>query len=219
MSDYKHSGHMWVLQPEKRQKFLRKAKAIFRATKPDFDTIAFSGMSGAVFAPMLAHYLKKELIMVRKGADLASKGHSAFNVEGYQAVKRYIIVDDLVSTGTTVKYIHDQIKNGFTDTARCVGVYCYLADEYSEPRFLNSKDYRIREFIYCESSVPKIEAADDPTVVEGIADVSDDPTGGRTEQLDDGTWLVTCAGSASGRFTSIEESDVPSESEAMDLPF
>ena len=171
-------------------------------------------MSGAILAPMLAAALKKELIMVRKGADLAKNGHSCQNVEGYAKVERYIIVDDLVSSGKTAQYIHQQIQGELQSDARCVGVYCYLAGE-----FKSKTDLRLTDVLYRESSVPKIEAADDPTVVEGIADASDDSTGVRTEQLNDGTWLVTCAGSASGRFISVEESDVPSESEAMDLSF
>ena len=38
----------------------------------DYDTLAFSGNSGALIAPVLAHLLGKELIMVRKPESIAS---------------------------------------------------------------------------------------------------------------------------------------------------
>lgn len=161
---YLHAAHMEILVPEKRKRYLRQAKKAFRAANLEFDSIAFSGMSGAMFAPLLAHVLKKELVMVRKGADLPDRGHSAFVVEGYAAVKRYVIVDDLVSTGATVKYIHGHILQDFANDAKCVGVYCYLGNE-----FKNAHNSRVGNVVYCESSVPKIAATDDPTVARETA--------------------------------------------------
>lgn len=157
--DFIHSAHMEVLRPDKFKLHLRLAKKKFREAKLDFDAIAFSGMSGAVFAPYLAHILKKNMIMVRKGADAAAKGHSCFDVEGYTATERYVIVDDLISSGATAQYIHDRIEKDFANGAQCVGMYCYLFGE-----FRPSNDYRLQTVLYTTPSVPKIEEADDPTI-------------------------------------------------------
>lgn len=51
----------------------------------EFDTFAFRGMSGAVFGPLLAHLMNKEMIMVRKnkGSGCASNRW----VEGYKEAR------------------------------------------------------------------------------------------------------------------------------------
>ena len=160
--------------------------------------------------------------MVRKGVDMPERGHSSFGVEGYAAAKRYVIVDDLVSTGATAQYIHGHIRQDFAPDAACVGVYCYLTDEFKK-----ANDYRIEDIIYVESSVPKIAPADDPTVAAPISD--DAPSiryvperkmfvgrinPGFVRRIDAGEVVD----SASGRFTwgpdipdGVDMEDVPSE--------
>lgn len=101
---------------------LRKAVAVsvkFLKTK-NFDAIAFRGLSGALFAPILAMRLNKTLLAVRKGED----SHSSQMVEGDFGAKRYIIVDDFIAGGSTVynimKEIHSEVKH-----AECVGFFGY----------------------------------------------------------------------------------------------
>ena len=220
MSTYIHAAHMDCLQPAKFRFYLRRAIKTIRKSKLEFDAIAFSGMSGAMFAPILAHILKKEIIMVRKRADMPERGHSSFGVEGYAAAKRYVIVDDLVSTGTTARYIHGHISQDFAPDAACVGVYCYLTDEFKK-----ADDYRIEDIIYRESSVPKIALTDDPTVAP-----LGTPAGNALASLFDvGPALrgefIEPIGSVSGRFTSVSDipdgvdmEDVPSEPDAVNFP-
>jgi len=221
VSTHIHAAHMEVLVPEKRRKYLKQAKKAFRRSKLEFDSIAFSGMSGAVFAPILAHILKKEIIMVRKGVDMPERGHSSFGVEGYAAAKRYVIVDDLVSTGATAQYIHGHIRQDFAPDAECVGVYCYLTDAFQD-----ADGYPLRDIIYRESSVPKIAPTDDPTVAP-----LGTPAGNALASLFDvgpalrGEFLEPI-GSVSGRFTwvsdipdGVDMEDVPSEPDAVNFPF
>lgn len=97
----------------------------------DFDTIAFRGMSGALLAIPIALRMKKELIMVRKPGE---NTHSKYQVEGNINVQKYVIVDDFVFTGDTVRSIYDAVLE-FTqdreqpprsliklDTVICLGV-------------------------------------------------------------------------------------------------
>lgn len=92
----------------------------------EFDAIAFRGMSGALVAPNLALRLRKDLIMVRKPKTDEST-HSGYRVEGRQDAVNYLIIDDLVGTGLTVKNIINEIKN-FNPKSKCVGVLTYLED-------------------------------------------------------------------------------------------
>ena len=90
------------------------------APRLTFDSIACSGISGLLFAPPVARKLKKSLIIVRK-----RKGdHSHTLVEGDRAVKSYIILDDLVSTGATIERIIHRIEEESPD-ARCLGFLGY----------------------------------------------------------------------------------------------
>lgn len=72
----------------------------------NFDTIAVSGVSGLLLGPILAYKLKKELIVVRKNQG----AHSSHITEGYDRSKRYIIVDDVVSSGATLHRIIEAVS-------------------------------------------------------------------------------------------------------------
>lgn len=94
--------------------------AAHRLKNVQFDTVVFTGVSGAIFAPVLAHKLGKEIVVVRKTMDT----HSDNTIEGYRHVSKYIIVDDFVSTGATVKYLIKRMHQ-FAPDAICAGVYTY----------------------------------------------------------------------------------------------
>ena len=83
-------------------------------------SIAFRGMSGAVIAPIVAHELDLGLIVVRKPND---SSHSENRVEG-ERHKPYVIVDDFVSTGTTVLAIIEAIEDSGMGQS-CLGVILY----------------------------------------------------------------------------------------------
>lgn len=169
---YRHSDYLDILQPEIMKMRQTHAVATFRYKDLQFDSLAFSGMSGALFAPMLARSLGKELIMVRKRADQSRHNpgvnHSPFAVEGFSGCKLYVIVDDTVSMGGTVRHIVTEIKS-FAPDAQCVGIFCYW--DWTWKQLLPS-DFRFRELfqpggaLYSEANnPPAISLADDPTVL------------------------------------------------------
>jgi orotate phosphoribosyltransferase-like protein len=97
---HSQSGHFVNILPRKRADLtIRESVAL--CSKLEFDTFAFSGLSGACLAPILAHLMHKELLMVRKngGKDGSTSGMWR---EGYLASDRLIIVDDLISSGATM---------------------------------------------------------------------------------------------------------------------
>lgn len=98
-----------------------------------FDRIAFSGMSGAMIAPAVACELGKTLVMVRKSSD---KTHSSFKVEGELLRGNYVIIDDQISSGRTVRRIQQQIheaeeneKAWGSSPKICVAIYTWM-DNY-----------------------------------------------------------------------------------------
>jgi orotate phosphoribosyltransferase len=98
-----------IFDPIRYAKTFRQSFRILRALKKDhpFDAIAVRGVSGMALGFALAHKLKVGVICVRKSE---TKAHSKLCVEGFVGAKRYVIVDDLVDNGETVKYIVREIK-------------------------------------------------------------------------------------------------------------
>src|ERR1035437_5312438 len=111
------------LNPRKLDKFLKKAKDVLKLEQ--FDAIAFRGMSGALVAPLLAHKLHKTLIMVRKGDGESVRSHSMRNIEGDDAAKRYLIVDDFLASGNTVRDIAREVRYFTGGKAECIGAMLY----------------------------------------------------------------------------------------------
>lgn len=105
-----------------------------QVSKIPFELIAFRGMSGALVGPMVAARLNKEFLMVRKRKD---NSHSSFDVEGTVPVtsQRYIIVDDFICSGRTVRTVIDKISEVLPE-AECVGIAVYYAaGGVTEPTF------------------------------------------------------------------------------------
>lgn len=106
------------LIPGELRKHIRMAKTALKHWEPEYDAIAFRGMSGALIAPPVARELNKSLIMVRKPGE---DSHSPFDVEGDHRARRYIIVDDFISSGRTAYTILRAIKK-FSPKAECLGL-------------------------------------------------------------------------------------------------
>ena len=116
-----HTCH--VLNHKERNKIIIKAVCDLRKIADSFDSIACCGVSGLMVVPQISELLEKHIIVVRKG----EKCYSEFRTEGV-APFRYIILDDLICSGSTVKHIQGVIKDDYP-RARCIGVYCYLPNE------------------------------------------------------------------------------------------
>ncbi len=116
-----HTCH--VLNHKARNKIIIRAVCDLRKISDSFDSIACCGASGMMVVPQIAELLNKNIVLVRKG----EKCYSEHMVEGV-APFRYVIVDDLICSGSTIKDIKNKIKKEYS-RATCVGVYCYLPHE------------------------------------------------------------------------------------------
>jgi len=117
-----HTCH--VLNHKTRNKIIIKAVCDLRKIANSFDSIACCGVSGMLVVPQIAELLNKHIVVVRKEGD---KCYSEFRTEGV-APFRYIILDDLICSGGTVKRIKKVLKQEY-HRSLCVGVYCYLPNE------------------------------------------------------------------------------------------
>lgn len=116
-----HTCH--VLNHKVRNKIIIKAVCDLRKISNTFDSIACCGVSGLMVVPQIAELLNKNIIVVRKG----ERCYSEFRTEGV-APFRYIILDDLICSGSTVRHIKKVIRDEYS-RSHCIGVYCYLPDE------------------------------------------------------------------------------------------
>ncbi len=116
-----HTCH--VLNHKTRNKIIIQAVCKLRKIETTFDSIACCGVSGLMVVPQIAELINKNIIVVRKG----ERCYSEFRTEGV-APFRYIILDDLICSGSTVKYIKKILKDEYPRSI-CQGVYCYLPNE------------------------------------------------------------------------------------------
>lgn len=127
---------------------------ILKTNRVKYDTIAVSGVSGITVGSMVAFHLKKRLAIVRKKSDVT---HSWITVEHSPSSKtkgkfsRYIIIDDLIDSGDTIKRVLDGVAKERGDDAECVGIVLYDKGV----RFKN-KDY-VSQFVTEASLVSPLE--------------------------------------------------------------
>jgi hypothetical protein len=114
-----------------------------------FDGIAFVGMSGAMVGPAVGVVLQKPFLMVRK----KDNSHSSYTVEGDYNIQRYIIVDDRVCSGNTLRYamnkIHTAYEDMFKDAPEFVGLALYADNFYLE---LSDIKQRLQEGVFGNST-------------------------------------------------------------------
>lgn len=113
-----------VLNHKLRNKIVIKAVCDLRKISNEFDTIACCGTSGLMVVPQVAELLNKNILLIRKKND---KCYSDFTIEGVKPF-RYIILDDLICSGSTVRHIQRSIRSEY-DRTQCVGLYCYMPNE------------------------------------------------------------------------------------------
>ncbi len=113
-----------VLNHKNRNSVIIKAVCVLRKISNQFDSIACCGASGLLVVPQIAELLEKNIVLIRKKGD---KCYSDFPMEGVTPF-RYVIIDDLICSGSTIKHIKYTI-NEDSPRARCVGSYFYLPEE------------------------------------------------------------------------------------------
>jgi adenine/guanine phosphoribosyltransferase-like PRPP-binding protein len=89
-----------------------------------FDTIAFSGTSGAAMAFILSHKMGLPLLCVRKQEITSHYTNSGNYLEGNIGARKYLIVDDFISSGETIRYIVSTIHKQKPAT-ECVAILMY----------------------------------------------------------------------------------------------
>jgi adenine/guanine phosphoribosyltransferase-like PRPP-binding protein len=121
-----------------------------------FDTIAFRGMSGALVVPEVAAKINKPMLMIRK----SDGHHSSWSVEGNTNLKSYIIIDDLIASGATVKNILEGVEGSANYVTDCKAIFLYRDSRRDPfPRCENTKipvygfmyDRGTKEFYYGKS--------------------------------------------------------------------
>ena len=113
-----------LLNPKIRNKIILQCVDVLRSYSDNFDSIACCGISGLLVVPQISELLKKNIIVVRKKND---KRYSPFQYEGV-VPKKYVIIDDLICSGKTVKHIIKTISDDCV-RAECIGIYCFLKDK------------------------------------------------------------------------------------------
>lgn len=101
--------------------------------KTTFGAIAFRGQSGAALAYPLSAQLNIPIICVRKPTEVS---HGQI-IEGTERnIKKYVIIDDFMESGKTIKAIlaaidkkKDYLKEG---RAECVGIVLYTTAQHGE---------------------------------------------------------------------------------------
>jgi adenine/guanine phosphoribosyltransferase-like PRPP-binding protein len=112
-----------VLNHKIRNKTIIKAVCDLRKISNQFDSIACCGVSGLMVVPQIAELLNKHIVIIRK----PGQSYSTFNMEGVTPF-RYVIIDDLICSGETVKYIRNTIHEE-CPKSRSIGLYCYMPEE------------------------------------------------------------------------------------------
>lgn len=112
---------------KKRRAILKMLRAMIKKSGIEFDTVVCRGISGCLVVPTLADSLRKPFLLIRKEGD---GNHSGLLFEGHAEVQKFIIVDDLIDTGNTIRAILSAMKEGNSkDTgmphAKCVGIFLY----------------------------------------------------------------------------------------------
>ena len=113
-----------LLNHKIRNKIIFQCIEHLKNTEKDFDSIACCGTSGLLIVPQVCEILKKNIIIIRKKND---KRYSPFQYEGV-IPKKYLIIDDLICSGNTVKHITNVVKED-CPRSQCIGIYCFMKDK------------------------------------------------------------------------------------------
>ncbi len=116
-----------ALTPDSLEEVLALAKK--RLGRIKYHAIAVSGCSGTLVAGAFAVALQKQIILVRKtimGTHAHSLVECTASMRG-RAAFRYIIIDDFIDTGGTIRRIRKQVEKELPK-GRLVGVYPYQMD-------------------------------------------------------------------------------------------
>lgn len=164
-----HSDYLKILNPRFRADVVKHCFYRLIELGWEFDAIAVTGLSGSLVGVELATILDKNIMIVRKSNN-DSHGKLVESTQPFRDGVRYIIVDDFICGGSTVKRLYREIRKEYTqknwvkDTERnkecptydppvCVGVLLHASQDHET-------DFDVREYDYDkhELSGPPIPA-------------------------------------------------------------
>jgi orotate phosphoribosyltransferase len=135
-----------VLRPKGLQETAREIVKMIKESKIQFDSIAFTGMSGTLVAPTVALRLRKNPVVIRKTTEST---HSSCLIEAMAEIGDYIIIDDFRSSGRTLTRIIDAMNGIGITPDQCKGVFLYTGGSgvfiYSNVND-GGKEYTIPQF-------------------------------------------------------------------------
>jgi hypothetical protein len=107
----------------------------------EFDVIVVSGLSGAIPGAIFAHMYGKQLVVIRKDDDVThgvrTEGRDYF-VKGTP----FVVLDDFISTGTTMRRIFDKLEELDYGLPKYValyrGLWSYFRCGYLEGRLIDA---------------------------------------------------------------------------------
>ena len=111
-----------ALTPDKFRKILNKLSRNIHKANIIFESIAFRGMSWTLVAPTIAFRLKKNPVLIRKECD---GSHSGRSIEAEGDIVDYIIIDDLIESGDTMKKIIEAMNGRGITPDHCKGIFLY----------------------------------------------------------------------------------------------
>ncbi len=117
---------------KKRQVAIDKCISILKAFSEDVGLV-FTGLSGQLIGIPLAHTTNRPFAIVRQ----VPSYHSCLKVEGYIHVSQYIIIDDFIESGKTIKTIIKEMTKA-SPKAKCIGILLYeerLEDKSSHVQY------------------------------------------------------------------------------------
>ena len=119
-----------------------------------FDAVAVCGASGMLISGSVCDLLDKELILVRKNETRYSKFRVEFqcwNDTGWPSSGKFIILDDLICSGDTLKYMLSSIKHDCPQL-ELVGAYMWLTRRYYSKRELSLINTLKSMFNQCDTT-------------------------------------------------------------------
>lgn len=127
-------SHAWASEEDILFRFMEVSEEF--SIPQDFDTLVGTGVSGAVIVPTLARLLGVDFAIVRKENDGT---HGWNKIEGVMG-KKWLFVDDLVSSGTTVRRVQKLVTELFPKSV-AMGAYLYHSKEFNPAHDMDRETY------------------------------------------------------------------------------
>lgn len=97
-----------IFNRKKQDQTIKEIRNIIKNKNLVFDGFVVTGVSGVAMGSIVARALRKDLVIVRKDRD---GSHSSYRVENYKRLKRYVFLDDLITSGNTLKHVQQSLNS------------------------------------------------------------------------------------------------------------